>query len=85
MIKATIGIDQVKRAVASLKEKRVKVAVNLGRNKISRYSGVLTGVYPALFTVRPDDSEYLGKTSYGYAELLCGSVRIRPDFCEKKD
>ena len=37
----------------------------------------LTGVYPALFTVRPDDENFLGKTSYSYAEVLCGSIDVR--------
>ncbi len=78
MIKATYGLEKVKKAVAMLRQKRVTVAVNLGRNKVSRYTGVLTGVYPALFTVLPDDRAYLGKTAYGYSEILCGNVRIRP-------
>ena len=35
-------------------------------------------MYPALFTVRPNDKNFLGKTSYSYAEVLCGSVKIKP-------
>ena len=54
------------------------VRVNLGRNKIVNFTGLLSGIYPALFTVRPNDKSFLGKTSYSYAEVLCGSVLIRP-------
>ncbi len=58
--------------------REVDVIVNLGRNKKVRYCGCLTGVYPALFCVTPNDKGFLGKTSYSYAEVLCGSVSIRP-------
>ena len=53
------------------------VRVNLGRNKILSYSGVLSGIYPALFTVKPDDDDFLGKTAYSYSDVLCGSVKIK--------
>ena len=53
------------------------VRVNLGRNKILSYSGVLSGIYPALFTVKPDDTDFLGKTAYSYSDVLCGSVKIK--------
>ena len=56
---------------------RVAVRVNLGRNKSVSFSGVLSGVYPALFTVKPDDEEYLGKTAYSYSDVLCGNVKIK--------
>ncbi len=56
---------------------RVAVRVDLGRNKSVRFSGTLSGVYPALFTVKPDDEDYLGKTAYSYADVLCGTVKIK--------
>lgn len=56
---------------------RVAVKLNLGRNKSVSYLGVLSGVYPALFTVKPDDEHFLGKTAYSYSDLLCGTVKIK--------
>ncbi len=56
---------------------RVAVRVNLGRNKSVSYSGVLSGIYPALFTVKPDDKDYLGKTAHSYSDVLCGTVKIK--------
>ncbi len=56
---------------------RVAVRVNLGRNKSVSFSGILSGVYPALFTVKPDDEDFLGKTAYSYSDVLCGNVKIR--------
>lgn len=77
MIKPTKNISDVKQMVKACSSQRVAVRVNLGRNKILSYSGVLSGVYPALFTVKPDEADFLGKTAYSYSDVLCGSVRIR--------
>ncbi len=56
---------------------RIAVKVNLGRNKTMNFSGVLSGIYPALFTVKPDDEDFLGKTAYSYSDVLCGNVKIK--------
>ncbi len=85
MIKRTNTIQEVKKTVADYFRTQVDVTVNLGRNKKVRYSGELTGVYPALFSVTPNDKSFLGKTSYSYAEVLCGSVVLRPAIAEKKE
>ncbi|MDE5547487.1 MAG: Veg family protein [Clostridia bacterium] len=78
MIKPSGNITQVKKTIAEYFNRQVDVTVNLGRNKVLKYCGELSGVYPALFTVRPNDKDFLGKTSYSYAEVLCGSVSVRP-------
>lgn len=77
MVKPQYTLLAVKDKIKSFYKKQVDVKVNLGRNKIVRYSGRLTGIYPALFTVSPDDKNYLGKTSYSYSEILCGNVKIK--------
>lgn len=78
MIKPKKNIADVKRMVKACEKKRVDVRVNLGRKKIINFSGVLSGIYPALFTIRPDDEDFLGKTSYSYSDVLCGNVKIKP-------
>ena len=77
MIRQSRNLAAVKRAIETCLRSKVDVTVNLGRNKVLSYRGELSGVYPALFTVRPDDMRFLGKTSYSYAEVLCGSVRVK--------
>ncbi len=77
MIKPTKNISDVKQMVKSCSAARVAVRVDLGRNKSVSYQGVLSGVYPALFTVKPDDEDFLGKTAYSYSEVLCGTVKIK--------
>jgi uncharacterized protein Veg len=87
MIKPQYNLTSVKQKIKSFYEKQVDVRVNLGRNKIVNFSGVLTGIYPALFTISPNDSAYNGRTSYSYSEILCGNVKIKtkePDFIENK-
>ena len=77
MIKPTKKISDVKQMVRSCSLQRVAVRVNLGRNKSVSYNGTLSGVYPALFTVKPDDKDFLGKTAYSYSDVLCGNVKIK--------
>ena len=77
MIKSSRNLSYVKEEIKSFYDKPVDVRVNLGRNKIVCFSGRLSGVYPALFTVVPDDKNFLGKTSYSYSEILCGSVKVK--------
>ncbi|MBO4939646.1 MAG: Veg family protein [Clostridia bacterium] len=77
MIKPTKNIKDVKQMVKSCSQEHVSVKVNLGRNKSVSYSGILSGVYPALFTVKPDDKDFLGKTAYSYSDVLCGNVKIK--------
>ncbi len=77
MIKPTKKISDIKQMVKSCAKERVAVKVNLGRNKSVSYFGVLSGVYPALFTVKPDDKDFLGKTAYSYSDVLCGNVKIK--------
>ena len=77
MIKQTRNIKDVKQMVNEYRAQKVAVRVNLGRNKSVSFSGILSGIYPALFTVRPDDKDFLGKTAYSYADVLCGNVKIK--------
>lgn len=77
MIKPTKNIKDVKQMVKGYSESRVAVRVNLGRNKSVSYNGTLSGIYPSLFTVKPDDKDFLGKTAYSYSDVLCGNVKLK--------
>ncbi|MBE7060978.1 MAG: hypothetical protein E7382_00405 [Clostridiales bacterium] len=76
MIKNTASIIEVKERIKNLQEQSVEVTLNLGRNKFVKFSGVVKGVYPALFTVLPLDKDFKGKTSYSYSEYMCGRVKL---------
>ena len=73
MVKSNGDIIVVKEKVKSLYGQSVNVMVNLGRNKYKSFTGKITGIYPALFTVSPTD-DFKGKTTYSYSEMLCGNV-----------
>ena len=79
MIKSIGSVLEVKKTIKSLYEKKVEVTLNLGRNKFVSFLAKLTGVYPALFTVEPLDKSFNGKTSYSYAEYMCGKVKIKEE------
>ncbi|MDE7306307.1 MAG: Veg family protein, partial [Clostridia bacterium] len=76
MIKINTTIKSIKDMVTSFYLKPVTVKLNLGRNKFVTFPATLSGIYPSLFTVRPDDKNFLGKTAYSYSEILCGRVKI---------
>ncbi len=76
MIKPCTTVNSIKQAVESCGDGRVNVKLNLGRNKFVTFPAVVSGVYPAIFTVRPLDKNFLGRTSYSYTEVLCGRVKI---------
>jgi uncharacterized protein Veg len=76
MIKNTVSVVKAKELINKLNTKRVFVTVNLGRNKTIKFSGVLSGVYHALFTITPDDEKFTGRTTYSYSEILCGRVKL---------
>ena len=76
MIKSNGTLSEAKEKIKSYFNKGVLVTVNLGRNKAVSFEGTLTGIYPALFTVSPNDKNFLGKTSYSYYEYMCGKVLI---------
>lgn len=77
MIKPSKSIISAKEIIEKLQGKNVDVKVSLGRNKYVTYKGKLDGIYPALFTVTPEDKNFQGKTSYSYSEYLCGDVIIK--------
>ena len=77
MLKNTKNLSSVKEFVKTCADSKVKVNLNLGRNKSITFFGVLSGIYPALFTVKPDEKNFLGRTAYSYSDLLCGTVKIK--------
>ncbi len=77
MIKNTTSLSEVKNNIKNMQEKPVSVTINLGRNKMISFIGKVKGVYPALFTVCPQDKAFKGKTTYSYSEYMCGRVKLK--------
>ena len=73
MRQAKYQLDAVKSALEKLRGKRVVLDINRGRNKFERTEGVLTDLYPAIFTVNA-----VGKViSFSYNDILSRNVRFR--------
>lgn len=79
MIKPEISINSIKRNIQNCYKKAVTVRLNLGRNKYVTFPASISGIYPSIFTVQPDDNNFIGKTAYSYSEILCGKVFITPN------
>ena len=52
MRKNITTLDDIKRAVLSLKGEQVKLYINRGRRKILKFEGVIDNVYASVFTVK---------------------------------
>lgn len=78
MIKQDNTISAVRRSVEACFNKPVTIKLNLGRNKFVTFDASISGIYPSIFTVQPQDKSFLGKTAYSYSEILCGKVLIKP-------
>ena len=76
MIKSVQSLAKTKEKIKSFLGKDLEFKVNLGRNKFASYKGTVTAVYPALFTVTPNEA-FNGKTSFSYSEYMCGVVKIK--------
>ena len=76
MIKPETTINSIKRNIEECYKKSVTVKLNLGRNKFVTFPATLSGIYSSIFTVEPNDKNFLGKTAYSYSEILCGKVFI---------
>ncbi len=79
MIKPEISINSIKRNIQNCYKKAVTVRLNLGRNKFVTFPASVSGIYPSIFTVQPDDNNFIVKTAYSYSEILCGKVFITPN------
>ena len=68
-------LEDIKKAVLSLKGEQVKLYINRGRRKILKLEGVVDNVYTSVFTVKDKIASSLTHT-YSYSDVLCGEVKI---------
>ena len=75
MKKSITTLDDIKRAVLSLKGEQVELYINRGRRKVLKFEGVIDNVYTSVFTVKDKIVSTLTHT-YSYSDILCGEVKI---------
>ena len=75
MRRSITTLNDIKQAVLSLKGEQVKLYINRGRRKISKFQGVIDNVYSSVFTVK-EQVETNPTHTYSYSDILCGEVKI---------
>ena len=68
------SVEEVKRKIAELKGKDLSVAVNRGRKKVTRMSGVIVDLFPSVFTFRAAAGDLV---SFSYSDVICGDIVFR--------
>ena len=61
-----MNIEKIKKKIIELKNQKLKVKVNLGRNKYEYYEGIIKKIHQNLFTVETDR----GIKSFTYADVI---------------
>lgn len=65
-----MNIDHIKKKIIELKEYKLKIKVNLGRNKYEYYEGKINKIHQNLFTILTDK----GIKSFSYADVATKAV-----------
>jgi uncharacterized protein Veg len=76
MRKSAMSIEEAKRQIGLFTGESLRIAVNKGRKKVSRYEGTVTAVYPSVFTLQILDGKTYKTLSCSYSDYICGEVGI---------
>lgn len=71
-----LTMNDIKGEIMLLVGQDISMEVNKGRKKIENYNGVITNIYPSVFTVDVYNANVASLT-YSYSEVLCGNVKIK--------
>lgn len=67
-----MNIDNIIKKIIELEGKKLKIKVNLGRNKSEYYEGYIEKIYPNIFTIKTQT----GIKSYSYSDVATKVVII---------
>ncbi len=65
-------LDEIKKNITLLKGKKIKVYVDIGRNKNEMYEGVILNTYQNIWTLKTKTDI----KSFGYKDVLINNVVI---------
>ncbi len=65
-------LEEIKKKVEQLRGKKIKILVDIGRNKSEAYEGVILHTYKNIWTFKTKTDV----KSFGYSDLLIKSVII---------
>ena len=67
-----MNIKKIKNQIVNLKNKKLKIKVNIGRNKYEYYEGKIKDIYQNLFTIESNK----GLKSYTYSDVITKAIII---------
>lgn len=67
-----MNINNIVKKITELKDIKLKIKVNLGRNKCEYYEGYIEKIYPNIFTIKTET----GIKSFSYSDVATKSVII---------
>ena len=67
-----MNIDLIKNKIISLTNEKLKIKVNLGRNKYEYLEGEIDRIHPNIFTIKTNK----GIRSYSYSDVATKVVNI---------
>lgn len=67
-----MNIDLIKNKIIGLKNNKLKIKVNLGRNKYEYLEGKIDRIHPNIFTIKTNK----GIRSYSYSDVATKVVNI---------
>ncbi|MDE6293173.1 MAG: Veg family protein [Clostridiales bacterium] len=73
MRRQAVNIQEVKQKIAELRGKNLSLAVNKGRNKITKMHGQIVDLFPSVFTFRAAAGDLV---SFSYSDIICGDIKI---------
>ncbi|MBQ6285296.1 MAG: Veg family protein [Bacilli bacterium] len=65
-----MNIDKIKNKIINIKDEKLKIKVNIGRNKYEYYEGTIDKIYQNIFTV----STNKGIKSFSYSDIATKAV-----------
>ena len=67
-----MNIDLIKNKIIGLKNNKLKIKVNLGRNKYEEYEAIVKELYDYVFLLEND----YGTKSFSYIDVITKTIRI---------
>ncbi len=67
---------EIRKKLESHLGEKIKLRANRGRRKTYEKEGVLESLYPSIFIIRVDESNYFQRLSFSYSDVLTETVEI---------
>lgn len=68
-------IQKIRNEISNMIGKKVLAKVDIGRNKYEYIEGIITGIYPFLFTIKTGNET----KSFSYSDILTKNIILKID------